>query len=489
MRSAPILLPTNMFPWQQFATSSHFMNRIALQSSQGEIFTWRQLAQKINHIAHQLKSQHVQAESAVALCGKNDLNLLLLYLASIQLGARVLGVNPAFPVKKIQRYCEQANMDFYYANAERDLALENIKPLNIDFVLKEGISPAMERDIFTADFQRPATMTLTSGSTGDPKAIVHNLQAHLANARGVCQLMNFTAQDSWLLSLPLYHVSGQGIVWRWLLQGACLHLAHDDFYQAASQVTHLSLVPTQLQRLLIYWQNNPQQLIQTQHILLGGCHIPVSLTEKLTALGIRCYAGYGMTEMASTIFAKICDGKRGVGQSLLGREYRLVEQEIWLRGAGLAMGYWQNHKVVSLLNEQGWLATKDKGEWIDGELVLLGRLDSMFISGGENIQPEEIENLLLQHPSVKQIFVLPKSDEEFGQRPVALVEFFLPFSSVLVAELQAWLANKIEKFKQPVAYYPLQPQQFLQGNIKLSRKTLQREFNHLLGINNETNFN
>lgn len=105
-----------------------------------------------------------------------------------------------------------------------------------------------------------------------------------------------------------------GIVWRWLTVGATLHLVEDDFYLSASQATHLSLVPTQLQRLLNYWQQNPNLNRCTQHILLGGSHIPVSLTRQLSALGIQSYFGYGMTEIASTVFAKTSDSRMGVGK-------------------------------------------------------------------------------------------------------------------------------------------------------------------------------
>ena len=91
------------------------------------------------------------------------------------------------------------------------------------------------------DCTKAATMTLTSGSTGLPKAVVHNISAHLANAEGVCALMNFGKEQSWLLSLPLYHVSGQGIVWRWLYAGATLVLPKEDFYQSIGEVSHVSL--------------------------------------------------------------------------------------------------------------------------------------------------------------------------------------------------------------------------------------------------------
>ncbi|NBI41435.1 o-succinylbenzoate--CoA ligase [[Haemophilus] felis] len=473
-----------MFPWQQFALQSEFMNRIALRYAQGEVFTWQQLSSRINFVASQLVQQGItlkDSQHAVALCGKNDVNLLLLYLACIQLGVKVVVLNPALSLDKIQQYCQQANVQFFYAAHQLNLA--NISSLHIEN--SERFCEFQTLFSHEADFYRPATMTLTSGSTGQAKAVVHNLHAHLANAIGVCELMQFTAQDSWLLSLPLYHVSGQGIVWRWLTVGATLHLAEDDFYLSASQTTHLSLVPTQLQRLLNYWQQNPNLNRCTQHILLGGSHIPVSLTCQLSAFGVQSYSGYGMTEMASTVFAKPSDARAGVGQALRGREYCLVNGEVWLRGAGLAMGYWQNNQLFSLLNEQGWLATKDRAEWRDNELVLLGRLDNMFISGGENIQPEEIEALLLQHGKVKQIVVLPKQDPEFGQRPVAFVEFFMPFSAQLVAELQAWIVDKIERFKQPIAYFPLPIAQTQQDNIKLSRQALQLEFKNLLGITHE----
>ena len=329
------------------------------------------------------------------------------------------------------------------------------------------------------------TMTLTSGSTGMPKAVVHEMQAHLDNARGVCELMRFDFNCAWLLSLPLYHVSGQGVVWRWLLQGAELHLPGSDFYDSALRVTHASFVPTQLQRFLLYVKEKPVANFKLQHILLGGTQIPTDLTKQLNKLGIQSYTGYGMTETASTVFAKKSDGKPGVGQLLNGREYCLIDDEIWLRGAGLGLGYWQNGKIEPLVNSQGWLQTKDKGRLINGELQILGRLDNMFISGGENIQPEEIEQLIQQFVGVEQVFVLPLNEAEFGQRPVAMIKFASDVNSDFfqsaVNSLRVWLSDKIEKFKQPIAYYPLNDEMLRQGGIKVSRQLLKTELQKILG--------
>ena len=440
------------FPWQAFAQNSAYANQVALRNSQGDPFTWAELAEKINQVEAFLLQQGVTAQSAVAFCGKNSEQILFLYLAVIQLGAKILGINPAFPQEKREELCHVYGVDFCYQT-------EDIHYLAVKALPEHN-----------ADFTKAATMTLTSGSTGLPKAVVHNIFAHLANAEGVCALMNFGKDQSWLLSLPLYHVSGQGIVWRWLYAGATLVLPKDDFYQSIGEVSHVSLVPTQLQRWFDYLTERPQP-IQTQAVLLGGTQIPVKLTQALNELGVRSYSGYGMTEMASTVFAKQSDGKIGVGQPLLGREFKLVNEEVWLKGAGLAMGYWRDGCVDPLTNAEGWFQSKDKGQWLDNELVIQGRLDNMFISGGENIQPEEIEKVIAQSDLVKQVFVLPKHDEEFGHRPVAIVEFHTSFNESAVESLNVFLQGRLERFKQPVAYYEL-PQDLIQGAIKISRKAL-----------------
>lgn len=440
------------FPWQAFAQNSAYANQVALRNSQGDPFTWAELAEKINQVEAFLLQQGVTAQSAVAFCGKNSEQILFLYLAVIQLGAKILGINPAFPQEKREELCQVYGVDFCYQTED------------IYYLATKALPE------HNADFTKAATMTLTSGSTGLPKAVVHNVSAHLANAEGVCALMNFSKDQSWLLSLPLYHVSGQGIVWRWIYAGATLVLPKEDFYQSIGEVFHVSLVPTQLQRWFDYLVEHPQP-IQTQAVLLGGTQIPVKLTQALSELGIRSYSGYGMTEMASTVFAKQSDGKIGVGQPLLGRDFKLVNEEVWLKGAGLAMGYWREGHIVPLTNAEGWFQTKDKAQWLDDELVIQGRLDNMFISGGENIQPEEIEKVIAQSDLVKQVFVLPKYDEEFGHRPVAIVEFHTSFNESAVEFLNVFLQGRLERFKQPVAYYEL-PQDLIQGAIKISRKAL-----------------
>lgn len=88
----------------------------------------------------------------------------------------------------------------------------------------------------------------------------------------------------------------------------------------------------------------------------------------------------------------------------------------------MAAGYWRDGALLPLVNEQGWFATRDRGEWHDGRLTILGRMDNLFFSGGEGIQPEALERVIATHPQVSQAFVVPLDDAEYGQRPVAVVE-------------------------------------------------------------------
>ena len=398
--------------------------------------------------------------------GSHRLIGLLSYCAVMALNKKILMLNPSFSSEKTTQLCEQYGVQFLITDQLFTNFDENLTACELP----------------TLDHASPATLTLTSGSSGSPKAVVHSIKNHLANAEGVCELLNFKQDDSWLLSLPLFHVSGQGIVWRWLSQGATLYVNEDkaDFFKLLSQVSHASLVPTQLQRYLASEELHKRSKKQT--VLLGGAAIPAELVQQAKVQGITTFSGYGMTEMASTICA-VKDELDNVGKPLAGREIHLVENEIWVKGNCLALGYWQkNGEIRPLTNEQGWLQTKDLGCWNEkGHLIIRGRLDNMFISGGENIQPEEVEKVLFASGLLRQIFIVPIADAEFGERPVAVVDLLEPFSTQAVEKLQNFATQHLERFKHPICYLPLD-ENLQQGGIKISRQQLKAEVAVKLGL-------
>ena len=439
------------FPWQHWAQIRGDQPALTLGH---ESLNWHELCQRVDALAGGFRQQGVREGQGVALRAKNSPEMVFALLALLQCGARVLPLNPQLPESLLEKLLPTLTIS-HALTFDAPLTVADINPLTL-----------LESERFQIEWQpaRFASMTLTSGSTGLPKAAIHTSDAHLASAAGVLAVMNYGANDSWLLSLPLFHVSGQGILWRWLLAGGCMVVRDlHPLSDALQGCTHASLVPTQLWRLLE--QSPPESL---REVLLGGAAIPVELTLAAQEKGINCWCGYGLTELASTVCAKRADGLPDVGEALPGREVKIVDQEVWIRANSLAAGYWKAGVVVPLVNSQGWFATRDRGVLNGRRLTLIGRLDNLFFSGGEGIQPEEVERVIAAHPAVKQVFVVPIDDVEFGQRPVAVVEADEDFDLSLLSE---WLPGKVARFQQPVRWLRL-PDEFKQGGIKISRVQL-----------------
>ncbi|AGN84973.1 o-succinylbenzoate--CoA ligase [Enterobacter sp. R4-368] len=440
------------WPWRHWRTQQGEQAAIRLEQ---QSLNWHELCARIDRLASGFARQGVQSGDGVMLRARNQPETLLAWLALLQCGARVLPLNPQLPATQLEALLGQLTLRFAL-DLESHAAYAGLTSL----ALSEADGD------YAVDWQpqRLASMTLTSGSTGLPKAAVHTCAAHLASAQGVLALIPFTAQDDWFLSLPLFHVSGQGILWRWLLAGARITVRQKaPLEQALAGCSHASLVPTQLWRLL-----NGNVPVSLKAVLLGGAAIPVELTQQARERGVRSWCGYGLTEFASTVCAKEADGKPDVGYALPGREVKIVGEEVWLRAASMASGYWCNGELLPLVNSEGWFATRDRGELSDGRLTIHGRLDNLFFSGGEGIQPEEVERVIARHPQVQQVLVVPVDDAEFGQRPVAVVECA---GDVDADALSQWVADKLARFQQPVRWL-MMPAALKNGGIKISRSAV-----------------
>ncbi|AIV30744.1 O-succinylbenzoic acid--CoA ligase [Enterobacter cloacae] len=423
-----------------------------------EVLSWQQLCTRIDNLAAGFHQQGVEAGDGVLLLAHNHPQTLLAWLALLQCGARILPVNPQLPHPLLEVLLPQMTLRFALV---LDGHYDGLAALSMH-------APSGEYRVAWQP-ERLASMTLTSGSTGLPKAAVHTCGAHLASAEGVLALMPYGDDDDWLLSLPLFHVSGQGILWRWLQAGARLTVREKQpLEQALQGCTHASLVPTQLWRLL-----NTHQRIALKAVLLGGAAIPVELTQQARAQGISTFCGYGLTEFASTVCAKEADGEPDVGSALPGREVQVVNGEVWIKAQSMASGYWRDGALLPLTNSEGWFATRDRGELHDGRLTILGRMDNLFFSGGEGIQPESLERIIATHPHISQVFIVPLNDAEFGQRPVAVVECE---PGTDITRLPEWVQGKLARFEQPVHWLVL-PAELKNGGIKISRQALKQWVN------------
>ncbi|WP_217524499.1 o-succinylbenzoate--CoA ligase [Vibrio metschnikovii] len=467
-------------PWRQWQQRDP--QRIALQLEQ-QTLTWQQLTEQVDQYAAALELDGLRSGDVLTLVGKNQPSILLWLLAAMQQGvicaitmpqpaaqlteklARLYGPNPAWLWISPSLNSLVDELAKCYSSPLQFLDLPTVEPFSsaVSDTEMDGVSASST----AYELDTLATLIFTSGSMGVPKAVAHTHRQHFASAEGLLERFAFTEQDTWLLSLPLYHVSGLAIVYRWLAVGGCLKLATGQLLDDIQQVSHASLVVTQLQRLLA-----SQQPLSLSHVLLGGSHIPLTLAQQAAQQGIETWIGYGMTEAASTVTAKPVDETASAGQVLPKRQVKVVDKRIWIAGETLASGYYQQGILTPLTNQDGWFDSGDLGAWYNDELCIIGRADNLFISGGENIHCEEIETVLARHPQIELAVVVPVQDVEFGARSIAVLRCHsLPDQK----QLGEWLADKLEKFKHPIAYWQL-PDTLAESGIKISRQAVKNWF-------------
>ncbi|AXN29938.1 o-succinylbenzoate--CoA ligase [Vibrio coralliilyticus] len=441
-------------PLKQWAQLSPSLLALHHQERQ---YNWAELAQLVDEVSASLSAQGLARGEVLTCVGKNSLDLLLAYLACMEIGAVC-----ALTMPQTQVELETKLTSLYMTGSERKVwvAPPNLMLSSLSTMTIERADLADYPTGYQAD--NLASIVFTSGSTGAPKAVAHTSAQHMASASGLLEKFTFKQSDSWLLSLPMYHVSGLAIIYRWLHAGATLKVGSGLLQEDIRHVTHASLVATQLQRLLD--SNTPLELT---HVLLGGSHIPVSLSHKAEQQGIETWLGYGMTEAASTVTAKRVDSDYTAGKVLPKRRVKLEGQRIYIGGETLASGYYQQGSLEPIVQD-AWFDSKDLGEWKHGELKIIGRVDNLFISGGENIHCEEIEALLNQLPEVIQSIIVPIEDKEFGHRPVAVIQ---SHQRLDIECIEQRLGQSLTRFKWPVAYYEL-PEFLCRTGIKVSRKAV-----------------
>ena len=299
------------------------------------------------------------------------------------------------------------------------------------------------------------TLLFTSGSTGEPRAVWHDLESHIANALGAGEMMPLRPGCAWLLSLPLNHVSGFSILIRCLLAGATVVFPDQNspFKNQIedSTLTHASVVGVQLRRLL----SDEASFSHFQAVLLGGGPVDQGLVSDALEAGVPLHITYGMTETASqtTTSDRLHSVPHSIhaGKALPGRELRISSDgEIQVRGAILPRAIFSGGELREALTCDGWFSTGDAGSFdAAGNLVVSGRRSRMFISGGENICPEIIETLLASFPQVQRVVVVGVPNEEFGARPVAFVA-----GDASPDRVKEFLKARLEGFYVPDAFLP-----------------------------------
>ncbi len=442
---------------------------------QDKAFNFKELDLCVEACREVLKVQGLRSGNRLGLVSHNAPEMVILLLACWREGIVVCPLNPRFSDQRLGELIRQLDLhSCWFEKTERNYQLE-IAGFVWRAVSPAGILSTPLQPLYIA-CENISTLLLTSGSSGHAKAVALTIDNFLASAQCSTAVLQLETGDGWLLSLPLFHVGGMSIIFRCLLAGATIVLPGTQPVAdvlSASHVTHLSLVNTQLYRLLeagMDWSATAARVL-----LLGGAAVTPELVTRCRASGLRVLTSYGMTESTALVCCgePVNDGNTLTsGVIIPGREVMLANNgEILLRGQGVFSGYWNDGILDPARDSNSWFHSRDKGRWVDGQLLIEGRLDNMMISGGENIQPEEIERILLSHADVAEALVVPVPHDEYGQRPVAYICRSNDdlTTDVLIELLTATLA----RFKVPDVFI-LWPESLAAEGLKVNRKYYQQ---------------
>jgi o-succinylbenzoate---CoA ligase len=283
-----------------------------------------------------------------------------------------------------------------------------------------------------------AVVVATSGSTGVPKGVELSADALRHSARASLARIGARPGERWLCCLPGTYIAGIQVLVRSLVSGTDPVIADraDAQTVAASGCAHVSLVPTQLQRLL---DVDISPLAGFSSVLLGGAAAPAGLLAAARAAGVPVVTTYGMTET--------CGGCVYDGVPLDGVRVRIGGGErIWLGGPVLFSGYFRGPRTPS----DGWFRTGDLGRiGPEGRLMVRGRADDVINTGGHKVVPAEVAAVLLTCPGVRDVAVLGQPDPEWGERVVAVVAPADPSDPPALELLRLHVKERLPRYAAP----------------------------------------
>lgn len=345
-----------------------------------------------------------------------------------------------------------------------------------------------------------ALVMFTSGTTGRPKAVPLTWDNLMGSAESSNAVLNRHGEGLWQAALPMYHIGGFQILVRSVLNETPFILyRRSDAKRLLADVceygaTHVSVVDKMLQDLLAADEN--ETVARYRCLLLGGAAPNPATLGRAVSAGARVYASYGMTETSSQIASTQVTSSKGGALALLpGYEARIVNPDetgagqLAVRGPGVFPGYLNARTPYTA---DGFFLTGDTATCSRGKITVFERSGDMFVSGGENVYPAEIERKIMRVPQVSDAFVFGAEDAVWGRRPIAFVEREGQQGSEILSEprmfaetVRASLERRVSKIYQPKRIFVLDEFPRI-GVGKIDRGALQRMYDERIEVKRVT---
>jgi acyl-CoA synthetase (AMP-forming)/AMP-acid ligase II len=456
----------------------------------GRTTSWRELDRRASRVAHALIAEGVQRGDRVCLLDKTHDAALEVLFGIAKAGAVFTPVNWRLAPREIAWVLNDAEAPVLFVGDEYAETAREIRPRlgKLRALVRFGDAPddaaayAAWRDAAPDTDPRrdgsedeTAWQLYTSGTTGLPKGaeLTHR---NLIGTMGVGMLGfgDVRAGDVGLISAPLYHIGGAGYALVVLYAGATLVLVREfvpaEILRAIAEerVNHTFWVPAMMLFLLSHPECAKTDFSSLKSILYGASPIPEALLVRaLEIFGCDFIQAYGLTETTGAICLLPAEEHvpgsprlRSCGRAVFGARLRVVDAEgrdcapgevgeIVARGEQIMKGYWRRPEATAEVIRDGWFWSGDAG-WMDedGYLYIHDRVKDMIVSGGENVYPAEVENVLAAHPAVADVAVIGVPDERWGEAVKAVV-VLRPEARATEHELMEFCRDKIAGYKRP----------------------------------------
>jgi O-succinylbenzoic acid--CoA ligase len=459
--------------WIALRSETH--SEVSAVSSSIESLSYKQLEIEVSHAAGRLLSLIKKNSRPIASLTKNGVDFAIALHSTIRILRPLLPLNTRLTVNELiwqLRHAEVEYLLFDESNkvvAEQLAAICEIELIQISELRDKSSSPVSgsRAELLPTD---PLAIVFTSGTTGNPKATVLSHRNFYWSAVASEANIGVSNNDRWLACMPLFHVGGLSILVRSAIYGTSV-VIHENFNENlvnialnSGDVTLLSVVPTMLERILSTQPTKLKYPDTIRAVLLGGGPATPELIRRGQLQGLPLLQTYGLTEVTSQVatvpISSAFERAGSAGLPLLAATVRLDRGDgaeptlgeagqILVKGATVTSGYLQENTAVSDKIKKGWLHTGDLAIRDDMEfLTIQGRSDDLIVTGGENVHPAEVEQIVESYPGVLEAAVVGLDDAEWGKK-IASVVVVEANSTIVEEELTSYVRDHIAGYKVP----------------------------------------
>ncbi|WP_216829816.1 acyl-CoA synthetase [Alkalihalobacterium elongatum] len=451
-------------------------------------FTYKEFNERVNQLAHAFVSLGVRKGDRVDALLLNTNEALESMFACAKIGAIFVPINFRLSVDEVLYIVNDSGANhFIYDERLRPVvdALRQKESKLIDYI-HVGRNPheedyEYEQLIEGSSTEEPAydislddihLMMYTSGTTGRPKGAMLSHGNTQWNAINCINFMPTHSTDITLTVAPLFHIGGMSVFTTPLFYKGGTVILDDNFDPKSvmqkiqeEKITGLFFVPAMWQALTTVDNFDDYDISSLRFCVSGGAPCPITIIEYFQARGIPFYEGFGLTETApfvSLLDAKNSIRKNGsVGKAPVHTDVRIVDPndrdvpagevgELIVKGPNVMVGYWNKPEATKEAIKDGWFYTGDLAKFdAEGFIYIVDRKKDMIITGGENVYPIEVEQVLYRHPNIREAAIIGYPDEKWGESIKAVISLKDTSSPFTIEDIQQFLDGKIARYKVP----------------------------------------